>query len=164
MFQKLFASACLLFLFVNIQSCTQGPKMQTSNDAAHAREVLETPFHFLLGIADYEPDRLSHNADMFSAWGELALARQHGNQPTRGVVRERTLRAAKQAGWKQAEDLPDVKSPDLRRYGIIDLKEDLAISKTSSSPGQNPPTRYSCRIWISGNGRFIVAAYRVDGE
>ena len=41
--------------------------MQTSNDAAHAREVLETPFHFLLGIADYEPDQLSHNADMFSA-------------------------------------------------------------------------------------------------
>ena len=164
MFQKFFASVCLLLLLLNIESCTEEPKTQARNDAAHAREVLETPFHFLLGIANYEPDGLSHNADMFSAWGELALARKHGSQPTRAAIRERTLQAAKEAGWKQVEDLLDVESPDLRRYGIIDAKEDLAISKASSSPGQNPPTRYSCRIWISGNGRFIVAAYRVDGE
>jgi hypothetical protein len=101
-----------------------------------------------------------------SAWGELTLVRKFGNQVTRAAVRERLLHAAGDSvsGWEQVDDLPDVESPDLRRYGIIDKKEDLALTETSALPGQNPPTHYSCRIWISDKGDLIVISYRVDGE
>jgi hypothetical protein len=117
---RLFANTCFLFLLVSVESCKEEPKLE---DATHAREVLEAPFHFLFGIPNYEPYRLRHDADVFSTWGELVLERMPGNRPVNGIIRERILRAAKDVGWKEVQDLPDVAAPDLTRYGIIRSKE-----------------------------------------
>lgn len=157
-------SLFLLLLLAHAQSCSQRPQEETENVPATARKVLDTPFHFLLGIPEYEPNRLVHDADLFSAWGYLALVRKPGSDTTREAARRKLLRAATQAGWKPTKELFEVESPDLDHYGIHQSKEDLAFVKTASLRGQNPPTRYSCRIWISDSGSLIVAAYRVDGE
>jgi len=162
--RNLVASLSILLVLVNVWSCTQESPIKAENVASEARKVLETPFHFLLRIPDYEPKRLVHDADMFSAWGELELERKGGTGPTRLAARERLLSAARNAGWRPTKDLADLESPDLERYGIGHTVEDLAISQTASLRGQKPPTRYSCRIWISDSGSLIVAAYRVDGE
>jgi hypothetical protein len=138
--------------------------VETENVAATARKSLDVPFHFLFRLPDYETKQFTHQSDMFSTWGELALGKKSGAQPTRSAAREQLLRAAKDAGWNAAEKLPDVESPNLQHYGITRENEDLDFSRTAALRGQNPPTRYSCRIWISENAGVIVAAYRVDGE
>jgi hypothetical protein len=164
MFQIVSASVCLILLVASTESCAKEPKLETDNVAVRAREALDTSFYWLLSITDYEPDRFAHDADMFSAWGELALAQKHGNRLTPEQVRERVLRAARGEGWTRAKGLPEVETPNLEYYLITHQQEDLAVSKTSSLRSQNPPTRYSCRIWISEDGRRVVVAYRVDGE
>jgi hypothetical protein len=148
-----------------MQACDEKSHVETKNVAADAVKILDKPFHFLLKIPRYEPNRLTHDADMFSAWGELSLIRK-GEAPNNSTaVREELVHAAKAAGWFVAKDLPVVDSPDLKHYGLPEQKkEDLAFAQTASLPGQKPPTRYSCRIWISSDGRLILAAYRVDGE
>ena len=164
MTRKVLPNCLLLLSLVNLQSCTEKPRVETENVAATARKTLDAPFHFLLRVPDYEAKQFTHESDMFSTWGELALAKKSGVQPTRSAAREELVRAAKEAGWTSAEKLPDVESPDLQRYGIAREKEDLDFSKAAALKGQKPPTRYSCRIWISDNASMIVAAYRVDGE
>ena len=159
-------SAALLALTL----LTQGPRADadpheyTEGVPATARELLDTPFHFLLRVPGYRASKLVNDSDMFSAWGELLLLRNDGKRITRPEARKELLRSARNAGWRPAGEVPDVETPDLQRYGIAQPKEDLAVTKTAALRGQNPPTRYGCRIWISDNGGEIVAAYRVDGE
>jgi hypothetical protein len=158
---RVIASLLLLFLLV---SCSKESREYTSNVGATARSVLDTPFHFLLEFPDYEPSGLTHNGDLFSAWGRLALQRKVENRIAHDAVRERLVLAAKKAGWRPVTELSDMEQPDLDHYGFASRKEDLAIIRNDSSRDQNPPTRYSCRIWISDDVRQIVAGYRVDTE
>jgi hypothetical protein len=128
-----------------------------------ARHVLEKPFHFLLDIADYEAGPVQKQSDMFSTWGNFVLTRRQGT-PNRSVSRDEILSAAKRAGWTRVAELPLVDHPDHTEYRIAGEKEDLAISRTEALPGQNPPTRYSCLIWIAKDGGMVLVAYRVDAE
>ena len=157
------AGCLFLLLLANAQACSQKPQEETRDVAATAGRLLDAPFHFLLAIPDYDPNRFTHDADLFSGWGYLTLMRKAGNNTTRVAARDELLRAAKQGGWNQVTELSDVETPNLKRFGIHDEKEDLDISKTAALRGQNPPTRYGCRIWISENGGLIVVSYRVDG-
>jgi hypothetical protein len=159
-----FAGAYVVLVLASSPCYAGGPKIQTTEIPADAGKVLEPPFHFLLTLPGYKPDRLVHDSDMFSTWGELALVPSHGTSSTRSVLHQKLLRAAKDAGWSSAAELPEVETPDLRRYGITDQKEALALEKALASHNQNPPTRYSCRIWIASDGGFIVTSYRVDGN
>jgi hypothetical protein len=153
-----------LLLLACIQSCDEKSHVETKNVAADALKILDTPFHFLLKIPGYEPNRLTHDADMFSAWGELSLIHKGNATHARSLVQDELVRAAKAAGWSVAKDLMVVDSPDLKAYGLPEQKEDLAFAQTQSLPGQKPPTRYSCRIWLSSDGSLVLAAYRVDAE
>jgi hypothetical protein len=156
-----FAAACM-WIMLTCSACHAGrPKIQTTETPADAGKVLDPPFHFLLTIAGYKPKRLVHDSDMFSTWGELALVPSHASPSSQAVLHKELLRAAKETGWSAVEELPEVEAPDLHRYGITDPKESLALQK---AVGKDQPTRYSCRIWITPDGSFIVASYRVDGN
>lgn len=157
-------TGCLfLLLLASAQACSQKPQEETKDVAATAGKLLDVPFRFLLAIPDYDPSRFAHDADLFSGWGYLTLVRKAGSNTARVTARNVLLQAAKQNGWNQVTELSDVETPNLKRFGIHDEKEDLDISKTATLRGQNPPTRYGCRIWISENGGLIVVSYRVDG-
>ena len=164
MIKHLLAGLVVLTLLAQSRRADADPHEYTKQVPAAAREVLDTPFHFLLRLPGYEASKLVNDADLFSAWGELLLVRKADSRVTRSEARTELLRSARRAGWRRARELPDVVTPDLERYGIVQPKEDLAMAETAASPGQNPLTRYGCRIWISDDGRLIVAAYRVDGE
>jgi hypothetical protein len=155
---------CIILVILNTEVCSKDKAVKSRNDAAKAHEILEAPFHFLLALPDYTPDRLDHDSDIFSTWGELQLTSKHNRAHTRESVREELVRAAKLAGWRSAGEIPEIQAPDLAKYGIKQQYQDIAITKKAASPGQNPPTRYGCRIWISDDGRVILVAYRVDGE
>jgi len=156
--------ACILNVLGATPCRPLTPMIQRTETPGEAGKVLEPPFHFLLGVPGYTPVRLVHDSDMFSTWGEIALAPDHGKPLTRAGLRQRLLRAAKAAGWKSVQAQAEVQTPDLHRYAITDADESLSLEKTAHPQGQNPPTRYSCRIWIASNGEFIVASYRVDGN
>jgi len=149
---------------MSVLSCREEKQVETENVPATAKKVLETPFQFLLALPDYEATALTHDSDMFSTWGELALSRRSDSDTLRMKAREELLKSAKQAGWTTAKDLPNLEPSDLNRYGVRHAEEDLEIAQSVSLKGQNPPTRYGCRLWISEDGRRIVVVYRVDGE
>ena len=136
----------------------------TTNVVKTGKQVLDTPFHFLLTMPDYIPERLANQSDMSSAWGHLVLARKANGSLTVAVVRAKLIKAARQKGWISTDRFEDIEEPDLSRYGMSSRTEDLALTLTKGEEKQGPPTRYGCRVWIAPDGRRIVIAYRVDGE
>ncbi len=127
-----------------------------------AQKVLETPYHFLLKLPEHREVQLTHASDIFSTWGQLVFTADHHS--TRTIILERLKKDAQKAGWQLVDQLNDVETPDLSRFGIAARAEDLALQQSSALPHQNPPTRYGCRIWISEDGNLIIASWRVDGE
>lgn len=160
----LVVTALLALIFAGIAVPPDAHTGEEQSMQSIAREVLETPLHFLLGIRGYDVVDLKHDGDIFSTWGQLVLARRDGSHLNRAELREKLSKVARSAGWIQTMELKNLEIPDLPRYGIDQRKGDLALEKTSALPGQNPPTRYSCLIWISDDGKRLVATYRVDGE
>lgn len=164
MMTHLLIAACVVMFLASAVASSAGPPGETQTMSDTAREVLEPPFHFLLKLPGYAAAHVTHDADIFSTWGELVLATKDGGHPTRAEMRKKLTKAARNAGWVPVVDVADLQTPALAHYGIEQRNEDLALQKTSALPGQNPPTRYSCRIWISNDGKLIIVAYRVDGE
>jgi hypothetical protein len=152
----------LVFAGIGVPSDVHTGEEQSMQSTA--REVLEMPFHFLLRIRGYDVVDLKHDGDIFSTWGQLVLARRDASHPNRAELRGKLSKAARSAGWRPTMELNNLEAVDLPRYGIDLRKSDLALEKTSALPGQNPPTRYTCLIWISDDGKRLVATYRVDGE
>jgi hypothetical protein len=134
------------------------------NVAETGKQVLDTPFHFLLELPDYPPEHLTNDSDMTSAWGHVVLARKGAGTIGVLAVRATLLEAARRAGWTPTDEVADIEQPDLTQYGMAKSKEDLTLMLTKGDKKQNPPTRYGCRVWIAPDGRRVVVAYRVDGE
>jgi hypothetical protein len=163
--KRLLSRIVLLFIAGAVPlACTDKPHEYTTNVADTGRQVLDTPFHFLLSVMEYPPERLVHQADMSSAWGHLVLARKEEGSPPVVDVRAKLLEIAQLQGWEATDHLDDIEQPDLARYGMKSRSEDLTLMLTKGEEKPGPPTRYGCRVWIAHDGRRVVVAYRVDGE
>lgn len=151
-------------ILIGVLACTDKSREYTTNVAETGRQVLDTPFHFLLEVPDYIPERLAHQSDMSSAWGHLVLARKTEGTLAVAAVRAKLIEAARPKRWTLTDHFEDIEEPDLARYGMASRPEDLALTLSKGEGKQGPPTRYGCRVWIAPDGRRIVVAYRVDGE
>lgn len=163
MMKVLLVIVTITILFIGVAINFNMPKWENLSVNA-TQKILEPPFHFLLKLPGYNEAQFMHDSDIFSTWGQLVLIKNDGYHSTRTEILKKLSMEARNAGWNTVDSLDDLQAPDLTSYSIDSQKEDLAFQKSSVLPDQNPPTRYSCRIWIAQDGNLIVTSWRVDGE
>jgi hypothetical protein len=155
--------AVLLIALLSVASQTCAAAETENKDAREAaRSLLEPGFHFVLAMPDYEPRQIVHDADPFSNWGDLVLVHGGSGKVTKEDLRKRLLHLAKAAGWRPVKELPDVALiENAQHYGMAREREDLDMLRRV---GPKNESVYSCRIWISDDGRSILVAYRSDSH
>ena len=131
---------------------------------ATAQQILDGPFQFLLNARGFHARSLEHESDLFSAWGRILLVQNQSGKMSQAQIERLFVRAAKAKGWTITNDLPDIGDEARNGFGNLGESKEIKFEMVRRSHAQNPPTRYSCKVWVARDGTQVLAAFRVDAE